>query len=378
MWVHLAQSDSIHVTLTSHLPNPDVSSECGNGAAQPTGGLAMRTTALHTTPQRSTTAGRIARIAVAAGIAAVGLGLSAAPAAADCDPAASLLGCKSDPTPPTTQPPSSPTTTVPPATPPTTQAKPAVRDAQDQAPKMLVLMNAERTKHGLPLFSLRNDVTAVALDWSRTMAAKQTIWHNDGYFTSEMRARLNAKALAENVAMNDDVADAHRRLMESPGHRANLLNPSLTVVGLGIAIDNRDMYYVTQNFLAPRTGSAPPPQSAPKTTPRPRPTATAPRPAAVPSTRTQVSVPKAPSSAAPSPAVLSATDFPTSHELSDHEGNVGLAMPTSVKLDGSPVANTVTGIHLALAGLAVAIFLGSLAPLVRLVRVRHTTRDDNR
>ncbi|HVE74868.1 MAG TPA: CAP domain-containing protein [Mycobacteriales bacterium] len=336
----------------------------------------MRTIALHTTAQRSSTAGRSVRIAVAAGIAAVGLALSASPAAADCDPAASLLGCKSDPTPPTTQPPTTPTTT-PPATPPTTQAKPAVRDAQEQAPKMLVLMNAERTKHGLPLFSLRNDVTAVALDWSRTMAAKQTIWHNDGYFTAEMRARLNAKALAENVAMNDDVADAHRRLMASPGHRANLLNPSLTVVGLGITIDNRDMYYVTQNFLAPRAGAAPQP-SAPKTTPRPRPTATAPRPAAAPPTRQRISAPKAPSSAAPAPAVLSATDFPTSHELSDHEGNVGLAMPTSMKLNPSPVANAVTGIHLALAGLAMAIFLGSLAPLVRLVRVRHTTRDNNR
>lgn len=49
----------------------------------------------------------------------------------------------------------------------------------------------------------------------------------------------------------DDVVDLHQSLMNSPGHRANILNPNFEVIGIGIEEgDNRgfDAVYVTQNF----------------------------------------------------------------------------------------------------------------------------------
>jgi len=39
---------------------------------------------------------------------------------------------------------------------------------------------------------------------------------------------------AENLALHPSVESAHQGLMNSPGHRANILNPNLTEIGIGI------------------------------------------------------------------------------------------------------------------------------------------------
>ena len=84
---------------------------------------------------------------------------------------------------------------------------------------------------------------------------------------------------AENIAwqsvrgepgLADDVVDLHESLMNSPGHRANILNPNAEVIGIGIErgnFDGWDGLFVTQNFArtdAPlqidsRTTAPPPP-----------------------------------------------------------------------------------------------------------------------
>jgi uncharacterized protein YkwD len=40
--------------------------------------------------------------------------------------------------------------------------------------------------------------------------------------------------------------------MNSPGHRANLLNPNMTEIGLGLAYTAGGYPYWTQDFAAPR------------------------------------------------------------------------------------------------------------------------------
>lgn len=54
---------------------------------------------------------------------------------------------------------------------------------------------------------------------------------------------------------SDDVVDLHISFMNSPGHRANILNPDFTEIGIGIEIDtgiglypNLTSVVVTQNF----------------------------------------------------------------------------------------------------------------------------------
>jgi uncharacterized protein YkwD len=51
----------------------------------------------------------------------------------------------------------------------------------------------------------------------------------------------------ENLALAPTVTLAHQGLMGSPGHRANILRPEFTRVGIGAAVaDGRRMF--TQNF----------------------------------------------------------------------------------------------------------------------------------
>jgi hypothetical protein len=51
----------------------------------------------------------------------------------------------------------------------------------------------------------------------------------------------------ENVALDYDAASGHKHLMQSPPHRANLLNPSYNVIGLGV-MRSGGRLYIVQDF----------------------------------------------------------------------------------------------------------------------------------
>lgn len=191
------------------------------------------------------------------------------------------------------------------------------------ATELLVLANLERTAAGLALLEARGDAYEVAVEHSRRMAVVGEIFHNDGYFTSEMRQRLGAKVLGENVARNQSVADAHRRLMASPGHRANLLDPRFTVVGMAVVRSADGTGFVTQSFLQPAgrqtstsVAAAPTPPAATTPSPiqapsprEPEPPAPTPRSVVAPA---PVDAPPPPTlSGGAEPATLSAGPAPT-------------------------------------------------------------------
>jgi len=52
---------------------------------------------------------------------------------------------------------------------------------------------------------------------------------------------------AENIALGGSLAEIHLRLMQSPPHRANILNPSFDSVGIGI-VHEGELIYVTEDF----------------------------------------------------------------------------------------------------------------------------------
>ena len=130
--------------------------------------------------------------------------------------------------------------------------RPALTEALD-ASRLVELMNRERVAAGVPPLEVRDDVTALAVAFSREMASQGAIWHNDAYFSPDTRERLAASALGENVALHRFPDDAHARLMSSPGHRANILNGAFTVVGVGAVRDGDGRLFITEDFLAPRS-----------------------------------------------------------------------------------------------------------------------------
>jgi hypothetical protein len=217
------------------------------------------------------------RAAVAALIVGITLSLSAGPALAD----EVCVGCPSS----TTTSTSTTSTTAPP------------QEAADPVQTMLGYLNDERRANGLPLFTLRGDVTEIAGGWSRHMADVQAMSHNDEYFSDATRSRLNGWALGENVATSPALRRAHEALMASAPHRQNVLDARFVVVGIG-AVHAGGRWWITEDFLQPRPAPA-----APAAAPAPAPPAAAPSRPAVPAA---MSAPRTP----PPTAVAPVTERP--------------------------------------------------------------------
>lgn len=117
--------------------------------------------------------------------------------------------------------------------------------------ELLSRLNGERAERGLRPVALRDDLTKIAGDHSTALSREGALRHNDDYFTASTKHRLGARAVGENVAYAGSIAEAHAELMASPEHRAIILDPRWTVVGLG-AVDDGSLWWVTQDFLQPR------------------------------------------------------------------------------------------------------------------------------
>lgn len=117
-----------------------------------------------------------------------------------------------------------------------------------QEKQMLDLINAERISYGLEPLSLNPVLTQVARDHSKEMIEKDYFSHDsyDGtLFWERMKdAGYPIYRVAENIAMNypPDVVKAHENLMNSPGHRANILNPDYNEIGIGIWVGEYTSY----------------------------------------------------------------------------------------------------------------------------------------
>ncbi len=133
--------------------------------------------------------------------------------------------------------------------------------------QMLDLINAERTSRGLNPLRLELRLNDAAEDHSRWMINADKFSHTGVGGSSPTERMRDANfdlsgnwRTAENIAwqsvrgapgLADDVINLHDALMNSAGHRANILNPALEVIGIGIERGDYkgwDGLFVTQNF----------------------------------------------------------------------------------------------------------------------------------
>lgn len=61
---------------------------------------------------------------------------------------------------------------------------------------------------------------------------------------------INYVQAGENIAGNQDVQKAHDALMNSPGHRKNILSSDFTHIGIGIKKGGPYGYMFTQMFIS--------------------------------------------------------------------------------------------------------------------------------
>ena len=134
----------------------------------------------------------------------------------------------------------------------------ADRPGADEA-TLLGLVNAERAAHHLASLRWDPDLAMLARLHAADMRGAGRISHHSTADGADFSARLartdyRASAAAENVALDNDVAHAHRGLMNSPGHRANILNPELTAIGIGIVKSRDGEIYLVEDFATTLAG----------------------------------------------------------------------------------------------------------------------------
>jgi uncharacterized protein YkwD len=117
---------------------------------------------------------------------------------------------------------------------------------------MVSLVNQARTEAGLPTLVVDFAMAAVARAHSIDMAANDYFSHTnlDGLspFDRMRNAGIAYQGAGENIARYRSTAAAHAGLMDSSGHRANILNERFTRIGIGVFVDGTGSMFFTQLF----------------------------------------------------------------------------------------------------------------------------------
>ena len=136
----------------------------------------------------------------------------------------------------------------------------ALSPAQDQSQfdeaaeaRVLTELNQSRAEAGVAPLNLDPKLTEAARKHVLLVAKEHELLHQfDGEPPLAERLKavgvLSAKG-GENVQMNSDVETINQQFLQSPGHRANMLNPAFTSVGIAV-VRSGEAYWVTEDFAA--------------------------------------------------------------------------------------------------------------------------------
>ncbi len=122
--------------------------------------------------------------------------------------------------------------------------------AQDEQ-EIVRLVNRERHSRGLATLVVDERLQQAARKHSAGMAAAREVSHQLrgepklAFRLGEVALRFDASG--ENVALTSNAARAHTALMNSPGHRANILDLDFNSIGVGV-VRTAEGIFVTQDF----------------------------------------------------------------------------------------------------------------------------------
>jgi len=126
------------------------------------------------------------------------------------------------------------------------------RPRPDLEKRMLDLVNQERVANGLSPLQADPELTEVARKHSADMFARGYFAHDtpEGLspFDRMREANVRFTTAGENLALAPTIPVAHTGLMNSPGHRANILRPQFGRVGIGVMDGGMRGLMVSQEF----------------------------------------------------------------------------------------------------------------------------------
>lgn len=137
--------------------------------------------------------------------------------------------------------------------PPSIPKQTGVAQLSTDEQQMVNLVNAARSKEGLTTLSVNLELSRVARFKSQDMIDNNYFSHQSPAYGSPFEMMKNFgitySSAGENLACNQGVETAHEALMNSPGHRANILNKSFTEIGIGIVDGGMCGQMFTQHYI---------------------------------------------------------------------------------------------------------------------------------
>ena len=180
-------------------------------------------------------------------------------------------------------------------------------------------INNSRAQHGLRSLTMSSSLQSVARRWSQHMASggcsgSASICHNPN-LSSQVSGW---QKIGENVGVGPNESSIQNAFMNSSHHRANILDPDFTLVGIGTAVGKDGRLYVTQDFERPQGATS----SGKKKSTKKRSTHTA------TTTKSSAATPSAPRRSAPvakAPAAPRPTESPLTIRLRSVNAKAGIA-----------------------------------------------------
>jgi uncharacterized YkwD family protein len=158
------------------------------------------------------------------------------------------------PLPPVVNLPAKPTEpSVDPIKPPLSPTPAPVSSLTDEESRMVELVNRERTSINLKPLSVNMRLVTLARLKSQDMVKNNYLGHTSPTYGSPFdmmkKAGVKYSTAGENIAGGASAEIANHSLMNSPGHRANILDPSFNQLGIGIAQGSKYGNIFTQLFI---------------------------------------------------------------------------------------------------------------------------------
>jgi hypothetical protein len=122
-----------------------------------------------------------------------------------------------------------------------------------QSPEQMLLnaVNQDRAANGLGPLKWDSSLAAAASGHAERMAGERQLAHQyqgePDLVTRVSQQGAHFRVIAENVAMGPDVLGLENQWMHSAPHRANILDPRLNAIGIGL-VRRGQYYYGVQDF----------------------------------------------------------------------------------------------------------------------------------
>jgi uncharacterized YkwD family protein len=139
---------------------------------------------------------------------------------------------------------------------PAPQQSPANSSVPAEVQQVANLVNQERQKAGLQPLKINMSLDNMAQVKAEDMRDHHYFDHNSPTYGSpfDMMTKfgIHYSYAGENIAAGQpDAATVMKEWMNSPGHRANILNPNYTEIGIGVAHGGSYGTYWVQEFIRP-------------------------------------------------------------------------------------------------------------------------------